>query len=276
MNFLQNRINYSRWQFNAERKLIQFDEASTITNVINGLASLYFKNNLARFYEHKKIGMGWSGYVATRFHFSYGLDYIQRLPRTNSTQYSVRKKDTDYAANYPEHPDYDFDIHRIVKQRLLIQYRHKQQYYENPNERFYSHDDLKPRISLYLEQGLGSIINRYNYLKLDLFWRQNLSLGAMGTSQIGLRAGSYLMKRQPSFMDMTHFHGNEIFIRSKTFRSFQLLPYYQKSTSNSYVVAHWEHDFYRWGLGSWPIFKQLQAALFVGGNALMITGHPPY
>ncbi|MGC6421746.1 MAG: DUF5686 family protein [Flavobacteriaceae bacterium] len=276
LDFLQNRVNYSRWQFNAERKLMQFDEASTITNVINGVASLYFKDNLARFYEHKKMGMGWSGYVASRFHLSYGLDYIQRLPRTNSTQYSVRKKDTDYAVNLPERTDFDFDPHRILTQRLRIQYRHKQQYYENPNERFYSFDDLQPRISLHLEQGLGSTISRYNYLKLDLFWRQNISLGAMGISQIGLRAGGYLTQGQPSFMDMTHFHGNETFIRNKAFRSFQLLPYYQKSTRNNYAVAHWEHDFYKWGLGSLPIFKQLQTSLLIGGNVLFIQGSPPY
>lgn len=83
---------------------------------------------------------------------------------------------------------------------------------------------------------MGSTISRYNYLKLDLFLRQRISLGAMGQSQIGLRAGSYLIKEQPSFMDLTHFHSNEIFIRNNDFRSFQLLPYYQKSTSNNYDI----------------------------------------
>lgn len=275
-DFLQNKINYSRWHISAERKLMQFDKQSNVTDAINAQASLLFKNNLARFYEQKRLGLNWRGFLSSRFQLFYGLDYAQRIPRTNSTQHSILKKGATFATNRPSHSDYDFEAHRIFTQQLRIQYRHKSQYYETPNERFYSFDERQPRITLQLEQGLGSTISRYNYLKLDLLWRQSISIGAVGQSQVGLRAGSYLIKEQPSFMDLTHFHGNEIFLRNRSFRSFQLLPYYQKSTNNNYAVAHWEHDFYKWGLGSWPVFRHLQASILIGGNALFVAKQSPY
>ena len=34
--------------------------------------------------------------------------------------------------------------------------------------------------------------------------------------------------------------------------------------------------FYKLGLGSWAVFKQLQASLFVGGNSLFVSGDKPY
>lgn len=275
-DYLQNSSTYHRWAFFIGRELVQFNHKPAVTPMINQTATLFFKSNLARFYELNRLGIMWSGYVHPRLHISYSADYLYRTPRSNTTQHSVGFPDRDYAENRPDNPNYDFDSHHLVKQQFRIQYKHKQYYFENPNQRFYMHHETNPRITLDVTNGMGSTLKRYNFLKIDLYWRQSFAFGTVGQSDFGFRLGRYLNKNRPSFMDATHFHGNAIFVRNNNFRSFQLLPYYERSTTQNHGSIHLEHDFFKWGIGSWPLFKQLQASLFIGGNALFIDGHLPY
>ena len=71
-----------------------------------------------------------------------------------------------------------------------------------------------------------------------LYCLQQFKLGSVGTRQLGGRVGRYLKKGRHRFADFTHFHGNQTIYRNTTFRSFQLLPYHQKSTAEDYVVTH--------------------------------------
>ena len=83
-----------------------------------------------------------------------------------------------------------------------------------------------------------------------IYCLQQFKLGAVGRSQLGGRVRRNLKKDRPRFADFTHFHGNRTIYRNTTFRSFQLLPYHQKSNVEDYVVTHWDDDFYKWELGS--------------------------
>ena len=274
--YLLNRIHYHQIKLRIDNELSQFDTAPAIPKLINELGTLFFKNNWARFYQRKRIGGEWQGHLFPSLFVSYSFGHEKRTQRFNRTNYSIGFPARNYQNNSPTNSNYDFDNHELIKHKISFQYRHKQKYYENPKERFYDFDLSQPRITIELEQGFASTLEKYNYLKIDLYWLQQFKLGAIGTSQLGGRAGRYLKKDRPSFADFTHFHGNQTIYRNTAFRSFQLLPYYQKSTAEDYVVAHWEHDFYKWGLGSWPVFKQLQASLFVGGNSLFVSGDKPY
>ena len=101
---------------------------------------------------------------------------------------------------------------------------------------------------------------------------------AYGQSEIALRGGAFITGESPAFSDLTHFHGNETFIAPEaTFlNSFNLLPYYHRSTDKPYASLHWEHDFKRWGLGSWPLIRLLKANVMAGAHALVVEGAPFY
>jgi len=276
LNYLMNSINYSRIVFRAEKSLTQFENAPAIVETANAISTILFKKNRARHYERTRIGTNWQGYLFPSLLASYNIDFEKRTPRVNTTQYSIGFPNRRYADNIPDNTAFDFENHDLIKHTFRLQYRHQQKYYENPRERFYTFDNTRPRITLELEQAFASSLKKYNYLKLDLYWIQELQSGALGNSQFAFRWGHYLKKDRPSFADFTHFHGNETLLRNSPLRSFQLLSFYQKSTTEDYALAHWEHDFYKWGLGSWPLFKQLQASLIVGGNSLFIAGEKPY
>jgi hypothetical protein len=276
LNYLMNSINYSRLVFRAEKSLSQFDDAPAINETAVELSTLLYKNNWARYYERTRIGGNWQGYLFPSLFASYNVHFEKRATRINTTQYSIGFPDRRYAENIPDNVALDFENHDLIKHTFRLQYRHQQKYYENPRERFYTFDNTQPKITLELEQAFASSLEKYNYLKLDLYWLQEFEIGALGNSKFAFRLGHYLKKDRPSFADFTHFHGNEIILRNTALRSFQLLSYYQKSTAEDYALAHWEHDFYKWGLGSWPVFKQLQASLTIGGNSLFIAGDKPY
>ena len=52
-------------------------------------------------------------------------------------------------------------------------------------------------------------------------------------------------------MDLNHFNGNEILFGKATpyLNQFNLLTYYQFSSSDDYFLMHWEHQFPKVGCG---------------------------
>ena len=74
-------------------------------------------------------------------------------------------------------------------------------------------------------------------------------------------------------MDYNHFHGNEILLGNKTpyLNQFNLLPYYEFSSSDNYFLIHWEHQFQKWGVGNWPLIRILKSEFVLGFHLLSVN-----
>ena len=77
---------------------------------------------------------------------------------------------------------------------------------------------------------------------------------------------------------MNHFHGNEILFAKTTpyLNQFNLLPYYQYSSSNNYFLFHWEHQFKKWGIGNWPLIRLLKSEFVTGIHGLSVQAQKPH
>ena len=271
-----NSTNYNTLTFFAGRDLEQFNNRPAVSKTINTVANLFFKEHYARYLEKEKIELQWSLYLLEGLFTSYSVGYQQRTPRANTINFSYRFTDRDYPENTPRNSAVDFEQHNILFQRLLVRYAFGYKLYKEPNKVYYNFDNTYPTLRLFLTNGSGSSVERYNFTKLDLRLSHKLSLGALGSTQYALQVGGFIQKDNPSFVDLQHFNGNATFFAKTTYRGFNLLPYYERSTSNDYASFHLTHDFYKWGVGSWPLIKQLQGSLITGIHGLAIEGERPY
>ena len=58
-----------------------------------------------------------------------------------------------------------------------------------------------------------------------------------------VEVGDFISKDSLSFIDFNHFNGGQIAYAQFEVGNFQLLDYYQYSTSDAYVQGHYEHHF---------------------------------
>lgn len=242
------------------------------------MVNLLFKENPAKWYENTHFGAKFRTRLLPQLSMVYDLKWQERKERFNITNYSWIKKEKQYPSNRPDSSIFDFTNHRINIQKLIIGYFFGIKYYADPDRYFYRQKETAPMVRLSLTHGFGSTVDRYDFLKFELSLRKKIQWNAYGTSSFILRGGSFLYKNSPAFSDITHFHGNETFIASESnyLNSFNLLPYYKRSTDKPYTTLHWEHNFIRFGVGSWPIIKQLKANFIISAHALMIEGAPSY
>ena len=273
LDYLMNRENYSRFYLSAEIGLIQFDDHQPIRLLMNDINSLFFKENFAKWYQNNKIEASFSTFLSPEFFVSFSAAKHIRKSRSNTTDFSFFKKELNYKSNKPNNSNYDFQNHNIKKYGFVIKYRPQNQYYQYTNQRFYTQKENYPQLTLEFNQAFGSDVALYNYMKLDFTYDQEMSLGIVGTSFLRIKTGTFIQKETPAFMDYNHFHGNEILLGNKTpyLNQFNLLPYYEFSSSDNYFLIHWEHQFQKWGVGNWPLIRILKSEFVLGFHLLSVN-----
>tara|TARA_B100001113_G_scaffold211217_1_gene173298 strand:+ start:574 stop:3072 length:2499 start_codon:yes stop_codon:yes gene_type:complete len=278
LDYLMNRENYSRFSLRAEIGLIQFDDQQPIRLLMNDISSLFFKENFAKWYQNNKIEASFSTFLSPEFFVSLSTANHIRKSRSNTTDFSFFNKEVNYKSNTPNNSNYDFQNHNIKKYGLLIQYRPQNQYYQYTNQRFYTQKENYPQLTLEFNQAFGSDVSLYNYMKLDFTYDQEMSLGIVGTSFLRIKTGTFIQKETPAFMDFNHFHGNEIILGNSTpyLNQFNLLPYYEFSSSDNYFLIHWEHQFQKWGVGNWPLIRLLKSEFVLGFHLLSVKQQKPH
>lgn len=85
-------------------------------------------------------------------------------------------------------------------------------------------------------------------------------------------------KDSPAFSEMNHFYGNEIlFAKTNPYlNQFNLMLYYQYSSSNNYFLFHWEHQFKKWGIGNWHLIRLLKIEFITGIHGLSVRAQKPH
>lgn len=160
----------------------------------------------------------------------------------------------------------------------MFQYRPQNQYHQYSNQRIYFQKRNYPILSIDFTHGIDSDVSRYEYVKLDFTYDQKLYFGIVGNTFLKMKTGIFLVKENPAFMDLNHFHGNETFIGKTTpyLNQFNLLTYYQFSSSYDYFLIHLEHQFKKWGVSNWPVIRFLRGEFIVGFHALTVADQKPH
>jgi hypothetical protein len=260
----------------------QFNGRNPISRLFNTFYSLAREENYLKIYEKSFARIGYSQEVSNGIYMSTSLEYAERKPLFNTTDYVMfGRDDVSFTSNNPLEPtnfsSAPFERHNIWSFNLGANIVFGQKYLSYPTGKFSVGNPKFPRLYLGYRKNFGASNSDYNS---DLFigrLSQFVSTGNPGDLRYNIRAGIFLNQKDIPFMDYLHANGNQLsLLPNNTIDSFGLLDYYSMSTNDKYAEAHVEHNFKGFLLGKIPLINKLNYHLVVGAKGLFTGGNKPY
>ena len=232
--------------------------SGAINPFVNSLYSLLYIENHAKFYEKTFGQAAYSVNINSSFRLKSGFEYARRKALVNTTDFAFVDSDyagldienKEYTSNNPQNPLDDaaaFETNNAFKFNAELTFYFKRKYESYPDIRRYKRSD-KPVLTLKYEKGIAFIGSSVNYDYLDFSISDKFDFKNFGDSHYKVTIGGFLNNHSMYFMDYKHFGGNRtIFTRADYgLNNFNTLPYYEFSTNNSFLEAHYEHHFNGW------------------------------
>ena len=278
-----NRTNRLRLGVYAGSRVQQFNGAQPISPLVNTVSTLFFERNYMKVFDLTYVGGTYGQELFNGLRIATNFSYQERKPLFNNTDYvTIPNDDVSYTSNNPLDPT-DFTNagileHSIFKSSVTANITFGQKYMTYPDGKYNLGNEKYPFLSLTFENGLGSSIDGYDFSQVSARLYQRVNTGNKGEFVYNLKGGTFINGDDISFVDYQHFNGNQTRIgTSGNYTNvFNLLPYYDLSTNQSYFEGHFEHDFKGWILGKIPGVNQLNFNLVAGAHFLSINGNKPY
>ncbi len=260
----------------------QFNPNEPISNIVNSVATLFFKNNYMKLYNKEFAEISYGKEVTNGIFASGKVLYENRRALFNNTDYTLIKNDDSYFSNNPLQPDnftsIPFEKHHIIKASLGTRFRFGQKYISRPDGKINIQNDNYPILSFYYEKAFGASNNKYHYELISGLIDYNKTIGNKGDFGLRIKAGKFFNAENISFVDFKHFNGNQTHVNllNNSLNSFNLLPYYSHSTNDAYLETHIEHNFKGYIMNKIPLLNKLQWNLIGGFHMLNIPNRKPY
>jgi hypothetical protein len=277
-----NNTNNSLLIFNGGSSVAQFNGSNPISNIVNSVSTLFFKNNFMKLYENNFVSGFFGREIVNGFYMNFGAEYAERKPLYNTTDYTVIKSDDLYTSNNPLLPNDETSTavnkHNLVKTNVLMRFNFGQKYISRPDGKYNIPNDNYPSLSLGYEKTFAATDKNYEYDFVAARLNYDLTLGNKGTLQMAFKGGKFFNADNISFVDYKHFNGNQTHIgQSESYTNvFNLLPYYAASTNDSYSETHIEHNDKGYFMNKIPLLKHLQSQLVLGFHNLSVPDRKPY
>ena len=275
-----NNLERPRFSISGGITTRQFNGRNPISRLNNTVYSLFRKENYLKIYEKTYSRIGYSQEVTNGVYISGSLEYANRKPLFNTTDYVTLGRDIAFQSNNPLDPT-DFSApfvqHDIASLNIGANFVFGQKYLSYPDSKFTIGNSKYPSVSVNYRKNFGGSSSDFNS---DLFTanvRQFVSLGNYGNFRYNGRAGVFLQQKDIPFMDYLHANGNQLNLApANRMSSFGLLDYYQFSTNDKYAEAHLEHNFKGFLLSKIPLINKLNFHLVAGVKGLFTGGRKPY
>lgn len=260
----------------------QFNREEPISKLVNMVSTLFFKDNYMKLYEKNFISAGFSREIVNGLNMSAAIEYTERKPLFNTTDYTLIKNDDLYTSNNPLLPADEFtpafEKHNLVKLNIGARINFGQEYITRPDGKYNLGNDKYPTLILNYEKGFAGNESQYNFDKIAARITHSIVFGNKGEMSINTKAGKFFNAENISFADYKHFNGNETHtvINGSYTNSFNLLPYYTASTNDSYFETHIEHNDKGYIMNKIPLLNKLQSKLVLGFKNLAVPDRKPY
>ncbi|NUY82065.1 carboxypeptidase-like regulatory domain-containing protein [Flavobacterium sp. MAH-1] len=278
---LFNRTNDAAIRVSGGSMAAQFNASNPIGPVVNSISTMFFNDNYMKLYERNFANATYSMEVVNGIVLTGMLDYSERKPLWNNTDYTVFPDNPGYTSNNPLAPD-DFVTpaivkHNVFKTGLYAKIVFAQEYWTRPDGKVKIGNDLYPTINLGWEKGFGNE-NRYSFDHISGNLRYERTLGNKGSFETIVKAGKFFNADDISVVDYKHFNGNQTHIgkNDRYLYGFNLLPYYEQSTNDSYLEIHAEHNDKGYIMNKIPLLNKLRSTLVLGYHNLCVPERNPY
>jgi len=258
----------------------QFDDRNQINNLANSSMSLFFKDNYAKYYDKTFAKISFAKEIVNGARVFTSLEYADRKPLFNTTDFSVFNKQGVYLTNNPINTSSNepsFNQHTVFSFSLAAQIHFGSKYITYPDSKYTLYNRKYPRL---LVGYRGNFTGSGNYENSNFFYtklNQDINLAAFGYFKYNAKAGMFLQQNNIAFIDYYHPLGNEIFLAPKNrLNAFNVLPYYKYSTNNAFAEVHTQHNFKGFILNRIPLLKKLNLQTVIGAKGYFSAENKPY
>ena len=279
-----NNISRPRMYLTGGVTTAQFNRRNPIKKLDNLIRSLMRRLNYIKIYEKEFARIGYSEEIKNGIYFSSSLEYANRKPLFNTTNYSWAKQRTNdpYTSNNPIEPNNFsssvFTAHKIATLNIGATFVFGQKYLSYPDRKFNVGDSKFPTLSVNYRKTFGAENSEFNADLFTASLKQNINAGNNGKLFYYIRAGAFLKKKDIAFMDNLQVKGNQMFIVTDSNRknNFGLLDYYRFFTNDKYAEGHLEHNFKGSVLGKIPVLNKLNFHLIAGAKTMFMADTKPH
>lgn len=277
-----NSTNNSTLYLNGGSATSQFNGNNPISNIVNTVSTLFFKNNFMKLYEKNFASAAFGREVVNGLYMNGSVEYSERKPLYNTTDFTIIKNDDLYTSNNPFSPNNEtsaaIEKHNLVKTNISARINFGQKYITRPDGKYNIPNDDYPSLTLGYEKTFAATDKNYEYDFLAARLNYDVTLGNKGNLQIVTKAGKFFNADNISFVDYRHFNGNQTHIgQGENYTNvFNLLPYYAASTNDSYSETHIEHNDKGFFMNKIPLLKLLKSQLVLGFHNLAVPERKPY
>lgn len=281
--YLFNQKNSPFIQFIGGQKLLQFNQKEPISPLINTVASLFFEENYAKYYDNTYVNLLFSDEISNGLRFQSSIGYEKRKAVENTEDYVLlNDKNKIYTSNHPLDENALgtglFNTHHVYTFNTQLTYVIGQKYISYPDKKVNLGSRKKPTLQLAYEQKFAGSTNDYNFGIVRGKISQQFDIDNKGQFYYALNGGAFIDAAQIAFMDYQHFNGNQTHYTSKSVNTdtFNLMPYYDFSTNASFGELHAEHHFKGYLFKKLPLLKNTGFQFILGGHTLFSKYKKPY
>jgi Family of unknown function (DUF5686)/CarboxypepD_reg-like domain len=277
-----NNQNYANLSISGGTSVNQFNPNNPISNLINSVSTLFFRNNFMKLYNLEFAKIRYSQDLFNGINLNGQLEFQQRKPLFNTTNYSITKSDDSYSSNNPSEPnDYinpGFEKHSLAKISLNAKINFGNKYISRPDGKFNIRNNKYPTVFLNYEKAFAATEKKYEFDQVSTRIIYDITLNNKGNLGINIKAGTFFNAAAISFIDYEHFNGNQTHIgqSERYLNVFNLLPYYSHSTNDSYFEFHSEYNDKGYIMNKIPLLNTLRTNLILGFHTLALPEANPY
>lgn len=279
-----NNISKPRMYITGGVTTAQFNGRNPIKKLDNLIRSLTRRLNYIKIYEKEFARIGYSEEITNGVFLSTSLEYANRKPLFNTTNYSFARqsKNDPYTSNNPLEPNNFtssvFTEHRIATFNIGATFVFGQKYLSYPDRKFNVGESKLPSLNVNYRKTFGAENAEFNSDLITASLKQDVNAGNYGKFFYYLRGGAFLKKKNIAFMDNLQVKGNQMFIVTDSNRknNFGLLEYYRFFTNNRYAEAHLEHNFKGSVLAKIPLLNKLNFHLIGGAKTMYMADTRQY
>jgi len=213
-----------------------------INPFVNSVASLFFKENYARYIQQNYIQFENIKEIANGLNLNVGFAYYNRQALQNATNYSFFNRGATYHSNEitlfdGTTPDSDEGNSSVLS--LGLSYRPRQHYRIKDGRKIPEWSNW-PEFTVNYKKGINNLFGAdadWDYLELKI--NQEISTGVNSNFTYKLRGGLFLNAQKVSLADFATFKTSPSPVSIGSYATmFHLLPYYSYNTNKHFIEAH--------------------------------------
>lgn len=276
------------------RQIRDINSTDPIAPLVNSVYTLLLNQNYLKLYERDYAAVRWQAEVVNGLTVGVAGGYAQRRELVNTTDRVWRDEPGRFLT--PNHPfavlppgdrpgtlardayfgddgQRLFGRSRVATGGLLVRYQPGQEFITRPDRKV-NLGGPWPALTLRARGGAGTreaprpfptvggdfVISQQptRFLQVSLAADHTVDAGLVGELNLNAEGGFFPVKENVTFLDYRHFRGNQTVLASSFDTGFQLLPYYQYSTTGAWIEGHASHHFNGFFLNKIPALRQLK------------------